>query len=58
MGYVIALLLLLFSPASYQAQGVDCNELAEIYDEAVEYDVITKDERDRLVANCIKQHGD
>ena len=36
MGYVIALLLLFFSPASYQAQPVDCTELAEIYDEATE----------------------
>ena len=58
MGYFIALMLLLFSPASYQATTVDCNEIAEIFDEAVEYDVITQEERDRLVARCIKQHGD
>ena len=58
MGYLIALLLLLFSPASYQAQAVDCNAIAEVYNEAVERGIITPVERDRLVARCCKNHGD
>jgi len=58
MGYVTALMLLLFSPASYQAATVDCCAIAEVYNEAVELGVITPEERDRLVARCIKHHGE
>ena len=61
MGYVIALLLLLLSPSTYQAARIDdvvCSEIIEVLDEAVVDGRISKETRDRVANNCTKFYGD
>ncbi len=58
MGYLLAILLYFFAPAVYEAKAVDCAELAEVLQEAVELGVINDADYDRFLARCIKQHGE
>ena len=58
MGYLLAVLLALFTPNAYEAWGVNCHEIARQLDESVEWGNLTPEERDEIVERCIKNFGE
>ena len=61
MGYVIGILLFLFSPTTYQASaadGVMCTEVAEVLDQYIaDGGDIPLSRRDEIVDRCIELYS-